>query len=126
MEDFADRINKLEMKVALQEDKYPIQRVVGQIERSKTKGFCFSTRLVTVPDNYYNLSLAERANILACNQDQLCKAILFEDSNVTSTDSQRTPKYYLVIVQYIAKISSDKLKEFIQKNSNKYSPNKSK
>ena len=125
MEDFADRIIKLEMKVALQEDKYPIQRVVGQIERSKTKGFCFSTRLVTVPDNYYNHTLAERAKILACNEDQLCKAILFEDSN-TSTDSQRATKYYLVIVQYIAKISSDKLKEFIQKNSNKYSPNKSK
>ena len=70
---------------------------------------------LTVQPDYYNLSLSARAEILKCNESQLCKSIIFEnvatDEDILDDISGR--KYYCVIVQYNAKINIEKLKEFI-------------
>lgn len=86
----------------------PEKRVVGEIKKARQNGLCFSSRVVTVPTHYYDLSLSERAALLNGSSDQLCKALLFENTSDSSEN-----RFFLVIVQYMAKVSSDKLKDVI-------------
>jgi len=130
-----ERIAALEKAVSNLEDKIPVERVVGELRRMKRDmSLCLSTRVVSVPTNYYNLPLSERARLLSCSPKQLCKALLFED---TASAATSVSKFFLVIVQYVginvynvlmlnhiirfithilhasAKVSPDKLKDVV-------------
>lgn len=75
-----------------------------------------SARLQRVPGYYYQLNLSGRANILNCNVSQLCKSIVFvntahcADSNPEDITNSL---YYLVIVQYIAKVNTNYLRTLV-------------
>jgi prolyl-tRNA editing enzyme YbaK/EbsC (Cys-tRNA(Pro) deacylase) len=106
-----DRIAALERAVQAIEEKTAHARVIGEIKRTKRdKNLCHTSRIVNVPENYYSLPLYERAKILSCSPPQLCKALLFEDSAAPPSSPN---KFYLVIVQYVAKVSPEKLKEVV-------------
>ena len=97
-----------------------------------------TTRLCRVPKDYYDRPMIERAVCLSlesnpCSIDQLCKSIVFENVNfdpseagATTTSSSESEsgslsydpsysRYYLLLVQYNAKFSSEKLERFLQK-----------
>jgi hypothetical protein len=67
-----------------------------------------SFRFWHVPINYYDMTLALRAQFLGCNVSQLCKTIVFENvacNHRTTTDVSNS-KFYCVIVQYIGEYLS--------------------
>jgi hypothetical protein len=82
---------------------------------------CFSAQWKWVPSDYYSLSLPKRASILnACKVQQLCKSILMENKKfvvdaVAGTESRTYSRFYLVLVQYTAAISTKKLELAIRK-----------
>lgn len=106
-----DRIAALESVVQAIEEKTAQARVIGEIKCAKRdKNLCYSSRIVSVPTNYYSLPLYERAKFLSCSPPQLCKALLFEDTAAPTSSPNR---FYIVIVQYVAKVSPEKLKEVV-------------
>jgi hypothetical protein len=108
-----DEIEKLDDRVTTLEGMKRIK------EDLRSKGI-FSYRLVTVPDDYYNRSMAERAVCLEpCNVEQMCKSIVFEncawdgDKTLPLVEQMKditNSRYYLLVVQYNAKFSADRLR----------------
>ncbi|KAL3801358.1 hypothetical protein HJC23_006968 [Cyclotella cryptica] len=78
---------------------------------------CYSSRWVWCPPNYYELGLEERKKILGAHSiSQLCKACLFENKNYVPNETNDSglvdntnSKYYLVVVQYVESINTNKL-----------------
>ncbi|ETV88139.1 hypothetical protein, variant 2 [Aphanomyces astaci] len=109
-----------------------VARVVQDIRSRRV----YSARLHRAPHDYYDWTLADRAKFLQCNVAQLCKSIIME--NVAwKSDMPHVPRYYIllstlrchpppsiylapwfrfvcVIVQYKAKINSDKVAKLIR------------
>lgn len=104
------RLSNLESKI-LGSD--PVERVKIDLQRKKA----YSSRLVTVPTNYYDLSLSERANLLGVNTSQLCKSIVFENTACDhyNTSDASYSRYYCVIIQYEAKFDAELLRNLIHK-----------
>ncbi|RYH05807.1 YbaK/EbsC family protein, partial [archaeon] len=76
----------------------------------------YSTSFLYVPTNYYDYTLEERAKLLGGHVPQLCKSILFENT-AWEGENEFDPtnaRYYLVITQYVAKINTTTLRNFIQ------------
>lgn len=61
-----------------------------------------SAKFVTVPKDYYDRPLEDRAKLLHCNTPQMCKTIVFENTAFTEDGSgdKTNSRYYCVIVQY--------------------------
>ncbi|ETW01222.1 hypothetical protein H310_06811 [Aphanomyces invadans] len=73
----------------------------------------YSARLERAPHDYYKWVLADRAKFLKCTVAQLCKSIIME--NVAwKSEMHHVPRYVCVIVQYKAKINSDKVAKLIR------------
>ena len=89
--------------VRLQEDC--VETSVQRIKTDLSLKNVFSSVFVKVTENYYEKTLAMRAEILKCTIPQLCKSIIFEntawvkDETVDLFDSSNS-RFYLVVVQY--------------------------
>lgn len=79
---------------------------VWRVKYDLLKRNVYSYKFITVPSNYYGLSLEERAKLLGCGEKQLCKSIIFEN---TAIDNERVndftnSRFYCVIVQYASAV----------------------
>eukprot|EP00903_Cladosiphon_okamuranus_P013290 g12389.t1 len=82
----------------------PIERVK---EHSLRVGAA-SVRYKWVPPNYYETPLEERARELDAEQEQLCKTMIMENKSFDENDPTME-RFYLVVVQYAARLSSQKI-----------------
>lgn len=91
-------------------------------ERRVAKG-CRSARLAgcalyRVPADYYSLPLAERAKLLDCPPQRLCKSIILENAHGSvvgdPTKGLALQKYVCVILQYVTKLQIETLTKQIQ------------
>ena len=82
---------------------------VNRCKRDLAKKKVYSSTFIQVPTHYYDLPMAERANILNCTIPQMCKSIIFEntawaeDLLLSNDDTKTNSRYYLVVVQYQGK-----------------------
>ncbi|GAQ80918.1 hypothetical protein KFL_000660120 [Klebsormidium nitens] len=79
---------------------------------------CQTVRFKAVPEDYYERSLEERRDLLgAPSVDHLCKSIVMTNTqapaDVVNCSNPRNSKYYVVVVQYVAKLNTEKLKNFV-------------
>eukprot|EP00775_Hariotina_reticulata_P009630 gene9630-9790_t len=77
-------------------------------------------RFVRVPNDYYDQPLQVRQQCLkAASIHHLCKSIIMENTkahpSVQGWDDPNNSKYYVVIVQYTARLNADKLKNHIHR-----------
>ena len=106
----------LEGRLVVQEG---LKRVYAELAEKKIMSY----RMVKVPKDYYDLTMDQRSQCLApCSVPQMCKSIVFE--NVSWDGDKSLPmkqqmadatnsRYYLLVVQYNAKFSADKLRLFV-------------
>jgi hypothetical protein len=128
------QVDQLERNLYMAPDSILVD---GQMRRARgdveSRAMCYSAQWKWVPANYYDLSLAERANILhAPSTKHLCKAMLMENKSYQSGFSAEGihdtsySQFYLVVVQYGAVISNSKLSVEIRKlrpaNANRAPP----
>ena len=105
-----ERLVKLE---AIMND--PVERIKRDLGRRKV----FSATMVQAPTDYYDRSLQERAVCLQCSIPQLTKSIIFENTSWIKYDDESNnndktnAQYYLVVVQYQAKLDTDLLVDLI-------------
>ena len=83
----------------------PIDRIKRDLAAKKV----YSAVFVKVEADYYEKTLAMRADILKCDVQQLCKSIIFENTAWTSDNENENEneikdptnsQFYLVLVQY--------------------------
>jgi prolyl-tRNA editing enzyme YbaK/EbsC (Cys-tRNA(Pro) deacylase) len=112
-----ERISALEARISSAEEDPRIctARVKRNLEEKRVFTACFRT----VPTHYYDLSLLERANLLGCSVQHLCKSIIFQNTLCphNNCDGIANSKFFCVIVQYSEKINGEKLRDFIHKLS---------
>ena len=108
-------INKLEAKVKAAEESERI--TVARVKIALRQKHIYAATLRKVPSNYYDWSLAERAQLLGCDKAHLCKTIMFKNTMCEHENSNNMydSKYICVVVQYCEKIASDRLRDFIHK-----------
>lgn len=80
---------------------------IDRIKRDLAAKEVYSVVFVKVEADYYEKTLAMRANILKCDVQQLCKSIIFENTSWTSDNENENEitdptnsQFYLVLVQY--------------------------
>ena len=89
--------------VRLQEDC--VETSVQRIKTDLSLKNVFSSVFVKVTENYYEKTLAMRAEILKCTIPQLCKSIIFENTAWVKEETDglfdsSNSRFYLVVVQY--------------------------
>ncbi|KAF0690266.1 Aste57867_18340 [Aphanomyces stellatus] len=100
------RVEALEVRLRGMES---VSRAVEDLRERQV----YSAKLHRAPHNYYEWTLAERAKFLNCTVAQLCKSIIME--NVAwKDDMHHVPRFVCVIVQYKAKINSDKVAKLVR------------
>ncbi|KAG0553497.1 hypothetical protein KC19_12G015900 [Ceratodon purpureus] len=72
----------------------------------------------TVPSNYYERTYEERRDLLgAASVDHLCKSIVMVNTqaheSVKDCSDRKNSKYYVVVVQYTARLNAEKVKAFV-------------
>ncbi|CAK9209170.1 unnamed protein product [Sphagnum troendelagicum] len=77
-------------------------------------GFTFKR----VPSNYYQRSFEERRDLLgATSIDHLCKSIVMvntqADASVKDCSDRKNSKYYVIVVQYTARLNAEKVRQFV-------------
>ncbi|KAL5213533.1 hypothetical protein ABZP36_024380 [Zizania latifolia] len=82
-----------------------------------------------VPADYYDRPLEERRDLLCADSvDQLCKSIVMvntqAEADVVDCSNPKNSKYYVVVVQYMARLNADNIKNFIYALNNKQIPKK--
>ena len=109
------RIAAAEKKTSELEEKLndPVERVKRELIQKRI----YTAKFHTVHDAYYDLSLEERAALLQCQVQQLCKSIVFENKahDPTVCDKLSNSKYYCVITQYTGTV---RLQYFVQQHHN--------
>lgn len=115
MADLPTRIANAELRLEALEASVndPVSRVKRDLARRKV----FSSSFVQVPADYYSKSLMERAIYLQYNATvpQLCKSIIFQNTNWVEdvTGDPTNSEFYMVIVQYQAKLDTELLVDLI-------------
>ncbi|KAL0040276.1 hypothetical protein WJX77_002051 [Trebouxia sp. C0004] len=88
-----------------------------ELKERGVKSFSFKA----VPENYYKEDLEfRRACLQAASIQHLCKSLIYENPKLPADqESSGTQhlRYYLVIVQYAAKLHGEKVKRFLHKTS---------
>ena len=122
-ENTATDVNQLLKRITLAENRLsaientivgsPVDRVKNDLLAKKV----FSSTFIKVADGYYNRTLSERAKILMCSTQQLCKSIIFENTAwVKESDDQigdvTNSRFYLVLVQYSGLYIRQKVRQF--------------
>lgn len=75
-------------------------------------------RFKRVPADYYDRTLEERRDLLeAASIDHLCKSIVMVNTqapeSVKDCSDYKNSKFYVVIVQYTARLNAEKVKQFV-------------
>ena len=122
-ENTATDVNQLLKRITLAENRLsaientivgsPVDRVKNDLLAKKV----YSSTFIKVADGYYNRTLSERARILMCSTQQLCKSIIFENTAwVKESDDQigdvTNSRFYLVLVQYSGLYIRQKVRQF--------------
>ncbi|KAJ3680522.1 hypothetical protein LUZ60_016800 [Juncus effusus] len=82
-----------------------------------------------VVEDYYERGLEERRTILdASRVEQLCKSIVMVNTQagetVTDCSDPKNSKYYVVVVQYMARLNAENIKNFLYALNEKKIPKK--
>lgn len=82
-----------------------------------------------VPPDYYDRSFEERRDLLgAASIDHLCKSIVMVNTqaheSVKDCSDYNNSKFYMVIVQYTARLNAEKVKQFVYSLNNGKIPKK--
>ncbi|XP_052141722.1 uncharacterized protein LOC127761469 [Oryza glaberrima] len=82
-----------------------------------------------VPADYYDRALEERRDLLRADSvNQLCKSIVMVNTqaaaDVVDCSNPKNSKYYVVVVQYMARLNADSIKNFIYSLNEKQIPKK--
>ncbi|KAI8810270.1 YbaK/aminoacyl-tRNA synthetase-associated domain-containing protein [Cladochytrium replicatum] len=93
----------------------------------RVKAICkqlgLTSRFYEVESDYYDWPLQKRAfRLLAPSKAHLCKTVVFENTRHNPTSSLLDPtnsKYYCVIVQYVSKINTQKIMNFVRDLNNR-------
>jgi prolyl-tRNA editing enzyme YbaK/EbsC (Cys-tRNA(Pro) deacylase) len=88
-----------------------------KLEQELTEKGLTNHQFIRAPPEYYDRPLEFRQGIVgAASIHHMCKSIVMENTRVETTNGDPSvQKYWLVIVQYTAKLHSDKLRAFVQK-----------
>ncbi|XP_020697906.1 uncharacterized protein LOC110110652, partial [Dendrobium catenatum] len=83
----------------------------------------------TVPLDYYDKTLEERKEILgAFSVNHLCKSIVLVNTqapaNVIDCSDHNNSKYYIVVIQYVARLNAENIKNFLYALNNQRIPKK--
>ena len=98
------RITAAECRLLYIEDAFredPVDRVKKDILKKKV----YTSVFMKVSGDYYDKSLAMRAETLKCSVQQLCKSIIFENTAWVKESERElqdptNSRFYLVVVQY--------------------------
>ncbi|KAH8938646.1 hypothetical protein BDL97_16G094500 [Sphagnum fallax] len=90
------------------------QRLAKILTAAGATGFTFKR----VPSNYYQRSFEERRDLLgATSIDHLCKSIVMvntqADASVKDCSDRKNSKYYVIVVQYTARLNAEKVRQFV-------------
>lgn len=90
-----------------------------ELKERGVKSFSFKA----VPENYYKEELEFRQACLgAASVHHLCKSLIYENPKLPAdreSSGTQDLRYYLVIVQYAAKLHGEKVKRFLHKTNGK-------
>ncbi|CAH2078873.1 unnamed protein product [Thlaspi arvense] len=91
-----------------------VSRLSAILRSGGVKDFCFKR----VASDYYDWSLESRRDVLgASSVDHLCKSIVLVNtqasSNILDCSDRNNSKYYVVVVQYSARLNADAVKNFL-------------
>lgn len=125
VDSLASRITKLEKEIYEIDEHHSDastrrarQYIESTLLQQTPPRFISSVSWKWVPENYYSLTLQQRAGILkAHSTNQLCKSMLMENRapNAPKDCGDRTnARFYLVVVQYDATINTKKLESEIR------------
>jgi hypothetical protein len=97
-QDFETRLSKLE---------HAIYSPVSRIENELLSLHLYTAKFLRVPRHYYDLSLAQRANLLDTTSFHLCKSIILQNTACSHEriDDISESKYICVIIQYAHKLN---------------------
>ncbi|XP_002985588.2 uncharacterized protein LOC9653783 [Selaginella moellendorffii] len=90
------------------------QKLRGILSNAGVSSFHFKR----VPADYYEKTLEERKEVLgAVSIDHLCKSMVMVNtqapSHITDCSDRKNSKYYVIVVQYNARLNAEKVKKFI-------------
>ncbi|KAL3693182.1 hypothetical protein R1sor_006833 [Riccia sorocarpa] len=82
-----------------------------------------------VPADYYERSFLERRDLLGASSiDHLCKSIVMVNSqapdNIKDCSDRNNSKYYLIVIQYTARLNAEKVRQFVYSLNNGRLPKK--
>lgn len=99
------RIEAAEERLKKLEDARRNVDPVDRVQADLLNCGVYTARFLTVPSNYYDLTLEQRAELLHGEVPQLCKSIIFENTACDHFDTSdvTNSRYYCVIVQYVGK-----------------------
>jgi hypothetical protein len=112
------RIEKLDQRITHLTQVVKEREVLERIKEDLYVEKVFSFKFYTVPKEYYDFSLDERARILNGSVPQLCKSIIFENTACShSNHSDPTDsRFYLVVIQYQGERSQSFLISYVSFN----------
>ncbi|PKI41575.1 hypothetical protein CRG98_038086 [Punica granatum] len=89
-------------------------RLSAILKSSGVRDFCFKR----VPGDYYDRTFEERRDLLGAHSiDHLCKSIVMVNTqapaNITDCSDRNNSKYYVVVVQYTARLNAESLKNYL-------------
>lgn len=90
------------------------QRLSKVLQDSGATGFIFKA----VPSDYYGRTYEERRDLLgAASVHHLCKSIVMENTqahkSVKDCSDRNNSKYYVIVVQFTARLNAEKIKAFV-------------
>lgn len=103
--------------------------IQGRLEAELRSRGVSQFQFARVPSDYYSWSLESRRDILrAASVSHLCKSIVLKNtqapSDVTDCSNPLNSLYYVVVVQYEAKLNTEKVRSFVHSLSNGAVPKK--
>lgn len=110
-----ERLSRLEYNAKNAMKIVNLDDAVERVKADLLQRSVFTSIMITVPSTYYSWTLEERANILNCHVNQLCKSIILENTSCSEKDCSdfTNSKYYCVVLQYNTKLDEDKLRSMI-------------
>eukprot|EP00727_Mastigamoeba_balamuthi_P005241 m51a1_g14715 putative rho guanine nucleotide exchange (274) ;mRNA; r:169313-170266 len=101
-------------KLAESEDNY---QQLQRVKKAARETGLSTAQFVMVPKDYYEWDLERRRErIGAISTEMLCKSLILENTACTRPDcsDRNNSRFYCIIVQYVAQISSQKIFKFVR------------
>ncbi|BBN06786.1 hypothetical protein MPTK1_3g23870 [Marchantia polymorpha subsp. ruderalis] len=95
-------------------DRSEVEERLSELLGSAGATFSFKR----VPSDYYSRSYEQRRDLLgAASVDHLCKSIVMVNTqaleSITDCSDRKNSKYYLIVIQYTARLNAEKVKQFV-------------